>query len=390
MIITAELAQRIVDRIMPIVQQNVNIMNSSGMIIGSGQKDRINTCHKGAEDVAASGEELEIYPHDLERYPGTLPGLNWPIVLGTQTVGVVGVSGHPDTVRNTAKLVKMVTELILEREMLIDEFQSNMQLREQFVQLLLTGKSGENDAQLVKMANLLRFDLSLPRLVAVVDIKRMLEDACKQYGSFDLVISRTRESLKQLTEASPLIDSTDMVVFVENEFIILKHFPLTACSETYHQWGVRFIQMMENGSQYDSLSMGLGSQVQSPLELRYSYTEALFAQTMNAGKAKVAAIHDYNTLVSYLIGEPGAVETCMVFNNLKERISKKFECKYDMTNTIHTLLEHNLNISSAAKALFVHRNTLVFRLERLKELTGLCPGQFLNHAILCKMLFHSK
>jgi carbohydrate diacid regulator len=98
MILTGELAQKIVDNIMPIVHQNVNIMNSAGIIIASGQKQRLNSFHKGAKDVIDNGAVVEIYPKTLTvtRFP---PGLNWPIVLGRQTIGVVGVSGHPDAVR---------------------------------------------------------------------------------------------------------------------------------------------------------------------------------------------------------------------------------------------------------------------------------------------------
>lgn len=388
MIITAPLAQMIVDSIMPIVQQNINIMNSAGVIIGSGQKSRISTFHQGAKDVLESGNFIEIYPDDTARYPGSLPGLNWPIALGKQIVGVVGISGHPDMVRDTAKLVKMVTELILERENLIEEIQANMQLRDQFIELLLSDKSADNYTQITKMAALLRFDLNHPRLIAVVDISNMLEDALKQYGTLDLVTSRTRENIKQLVEASDLISAKDMVAFSERELVILKHFPLTADSETITEWSLALIQMLKAEFPGDTLTLGVGSLTSSPLELRFSLSEALFAQKANTADASSATtIFDFNILVSYLVTQPGSLETCQTYKQLKELTCTTLNRKYDMKNTINALLKHNLNISATAKALFVHRNTLVFRLEKLKELTGLCPHQFLNHAMLCKLLF---
>ena len=39
--------------------------------------------------------------------------------------------------------------------------------------------------------------------------------------------------------------------------------------------------------------------------------------------------------------------------------------------TIHKFFENNLNVSETARKLFVHRNTLVYRLEKIKKLTGL-------------------
>ena len=39
--------------------------------------------------------------------------------------------------------------------------------------------------------------------------------------------------------------------------------------------------------------------------------------------------------------------------------------------TINKFFENNLNVSETARKLFVHRNTLVYRLEKIKKLTGL-------------------
>ena len=44
--------------------------------------------------------------------------------------------------------------------------------------------------------------------------------------------------------------------------------------------------------------------------------------------------------------------------------------------TIHKFFENNLNVSETARKLFVHRNTLVYRLEKIKTLTGLDLREF--------------
>ena len=44
--------------------------------------------------------------------------------------------------------------------------------------------------------------------------------------------------------------------------------------------------------------------------------------------------------------------------------------------TIHKFFENNLNVSETARRLFVHRNTLVYRLEKIKKLTGLDLREF--------------
>ena len=44
--------------------------------------------------------------------------------------------------------------------------------------------------------------------------------------------------------------------------------------------------------------------------------------------------------------------------------------------TIHKFFENNLNASETARKLFVHHNTLVYRLEKIKKLTGLDLREF--------------
>ena len=39
--------------------------------------------------------------------------------------------------------------------------------------------------------------------------------------------------------------------------------------------------------------------------------------------------------------------------------------------TIQKFFENNLNISETARQLYIHRNTLVYRLEKIQKLTGL-------------------
>ncbi len=52
--------------------------------------------------------------------------------------------------------------------------------------------------------------------------------------------------------------------------------------------------------------------------------------------------------------------------------------------TIQKFFENNLNVSETSRKLFVHRNTLVYRLERIKKLTGLDLREF-DDAIVFKV-----
>ena len=56
----------------------------------------------------------------------------------------------------------------------------------------------------------------------------------------------------------------------------------------------------------------------------------------------------------------------------------------DTLETINKFFENNLNVSETSRKLFVHRNTLVYRLEKIKKITGLDLREF-DHAIVFKV-----
>lgn len=371
---------------MPIVEQNINIMDNQSIIIGSGQKKRINTFHQGARDVIHNIKTVEIYPNDLDQYSGSYPGLNMPIILNDQVIGVVGVTGHPDEVRDIARMVKMVTELILEQEVTLEEVRSQNQLRENFATLLLSDNADTNHNKLLKTAKLLKYDLSLSRLVLVIDIQPLLDFAFKTYGLNDLVASRAKETLVQLASKPPHVNHQDLVVFIEDRLIILKHFQSETPEATYIEWSSNLLTLL-NSTNQEPVKMGLGSLAMHYTALGHSYQEALFALKICKTQNAISTIHDFDILSAYLMEKINKDEPCQPIETIKAKLNIGLTRKYDMGNTVVSLLNNNLNITHTAKNLYIHRNTLLFRLGKLKEATGLDPCRFLNHAILCKIIF---
>ena len=52
--------------------------------------------------------------------------------------------------------------------------------------------------------------------------------------------------------------------------------------------------------------------------------------------------------------------------------------------TVRAFFEYNLNVSETSRKLFVHRNTLVYRLEKIRKITGLDLREF-DHAVTFKV-----
>jgi DNA-binding PucR family transcriptional regulator len=74
----------------------------------------------------------------------------------------------------------------------------------------------------------------------------------------------------------------------------------------------------------------------------------------------------------------------LLFSDLKSQTSQRYIQKVmgslseDLTETLETFLNHDLSISETAKALFIHRNTLIYRLDRITEFTGYNPRKIVG------------
>ena len=64
-------------------------------------------------------------------------------------------------------------------------------------------------------------------------------------------------------------------------------------------------------------------------------------------------------------------DTCRRFLREVYGSDTPVELDEETRSTVDTFFDHNLNVSETARRLFVHRNTLVYRLEKLRQLTGL-------------------
>ena len=130
--------------------------------------------------------------------------------------------------------------------------------------------------------------------------------------------------------------------------------------------------------------IGIGTVAEHLRELADSYKEAQTA--IEVGKVfdtEKSIMHYENLGIGRLIYQLPTT-LCEIF--LSEVFKKNSIESLDQETlfTINKFFENNLNVSETSRKLFVHRNTLVYRLEKIKKLTGLDLRQF-DHAIVFKV-----
>ncbi len=123
----------------------------------------------------------------------------------------------------------------------------------------------------------------------------------------------------------------------------------------------------------DPLAMGIGRPVDALIGLRDSYREARQAQTMARRLAEPNALYFGELNVYRLLFQLEDNPELATFADevLGSLIVYDRAQGTDLVQTLAAYFMHKGNLSQTAEALFVHRNTLLYRMERIKEIGGL-------------------
>lgn len=135
---------------------------------------------------------------------------------------------------------------------------------------------------------------------------------------------------------------------------------------------------------YFNALIGIGTCVTGIKDLARSFKEAQVALEVGKVFDTEKTIVSYDNLgIARLIYQ---LPTTLCDMFLKEVFKRGSIDSLDQETlfTIQKFFENNLNVSETSRKLFVHRNTLVYRLEKIKKLTGLDLREF-DDAIVFKV-----
>lgn len=139
-----------------------------------------------------------------------------------------------------------------------------------------------------------------------------------------------------------------------------------------------------NSEFYVKVSIGIGTVVDNIKDLARSYKEAQVAFEVGKVFDTEKNIVSYENLgIGRLIYQLPTT-LCEMFLQEVFKNGSLDTLDRETLMTIQCFFENNLNVSETSRKLFVHRNTLVYRLEKIRKLTGLDLREF-DHAITFKV-----
>ncbi len=133
-----------------------------------------------------------------------------------------------------------------------------------------------------------------------------------------------------------------------------------------------------------AVTVGIGTVITGVKDLSKSYREAQIAIEVGRAFDEEKCISNYESLgIGRLIYQLPTT-LCELFLSEVFKSGSIDSLDRETLLTIQKFFENNLNVSETSRQLYVHRNTLVYRLDKVQKITGL-DLRILDHAIVFKV-----
>ena len=342
------LFQGIINQMREVLDRTIGVVDESGTVIACSELGQIGEARKGIISAGVfSGEQICVDNCTYKAF-GNFVHPDYAVF----------VDGTDDMSKHYADIIAVSLDQIKQNN--DEKFDRSNFVKNVILDNILPGdiyiKSRElhfnNDASRVVFLIRVTQDTD----VSVYDvIQNFFPDKTK-----DLVIDINEKDIALVKEVRPNVDSKD-----------LEKLARSICDTLSTEF-------------YCNAVVGIGTRVTGIKDLAHSFKEAQVALEVGKVFDTEKSIISYENLgIARLIYQ---LPTTLCDMFLKEVFKRGSIDSLDQETlfTIQKFFENNLNVSETSRKLFVHRNTLVYRLEKIKKLTGLDLREF-DDAIVFKV-----
>ncbi|MFD0826711.1 PucR family transcriptional regulator [Neobacillus sp. M.A.Huq-85] len=266
------------------------------------------------------------------------------------------------------------TILALERIKAKEIEEVKLKIRQDFFDDLLTGKISSIDSiQTLCDLHGLKSDYKYYCIVIDAEPIKSIEDddmITKKYRLENIA----KKSVHLIYDASNKVNGKISCFYRNNRIITLvgkKEYKPSSTIDEAKKFSNHIYEILNKEVSNASFSIGIGSQYKTITTLYKSFSEANEAIRMMkqfGGSLRVSHFDDYS-IYHFLSSN---IKTSELEGFFMKSIGKIYDHDKEHGTSYLTTLEsyfnNNQNLSETAKAMFIHRNTLIYRIEKIKEI----------------------
>lgn len=364
--ISHTLAQQIVNTIKDVCSYDINFINSSGTIIASTNSARIGAFHEIGRKAAVTGTTIEVAESD--NFTGTRQGINMPLYHEDRLLAVIGITGSPEKVRKYAFLAQRITSLLI-REQELGQYSRHQADKKQFVISSLLHGDTQNPEYLLKCLKEFQIDPDTPKRLILIHTY----PAASGQNYTDSV-SGSVLSEHQIQNFFKTAGITLYTFRYPGDYLaVADNSGFSALSGTLHNFAKKHA---------DTLDIAVGRSV-SLYQLGLSLTTAETA-------LRSLSFHQPSTdnicAENYAVFDDLTLE--IVLSSVSPEDREEFSGKTirqlssDEKELLRTYFSLEMSLADTAEKLFLHKNTLQYKLNHIYKKCGLNPRKFRDAVLL--------
>ena len=234
----------------------------------------------------------------------------------------------------------------------------------------------------------LRGELAGSELEALSHEHQLPSDLERCVFVFHIVQTDNERAYDLLKDITPLQDKDVLIDMDRHTVVLLKDVSEENDLEELNQFA-QALQETLMGETAHQMTIGIGRPRRTIDEMRESYTEARRAIEVGRIFKPDESIFVYSRLIleRFLMELPQDISAYyhnLLFNRKNQRLFNE-----EMLYTIDMFFKKDLNLSDTARQLYIHRNTLVYRLDKVQKQIGLDLRSF-EDAVTFKILMELK
>ena len=343
------LFQTIVHQMKDVVGRAIGVIDENGIVIASSELGKIGESRQRVKDELPYSQDTMVYDGYTYRF----------IDAQDKTDAIVFVEGDD---AHAVKMCQLIAISLYNIKGLYDDKYD----KGSFIKNIILDNILPSDIYV--KSNELHFNTDDKRAVLVIKFQNAMGSA-----PYEIIESLVPDKSK------------DYVISIsEQDIVVVKEVAEDAIGEDVEKFANALLKDISAEIGGAKLLIGVSSIVDNLKDLARAYKEAKISLEVGKVFDIEHPVMSYENLgIGRLIYQlPSTL--CEIFLSEVFKRGSLDSLDRETLMTVQSFFENNLNVSETSRKLFVHRNTLVYRLEKIRKLTGLDLREF-DHAVTFKV-----
>lgn len=388
--LTELVAESIVNKLSALLKKKITVSNAMGDVLASSDLAETGKNYEDLKQAVESKTEMDVVGAATKTALGE--GLIVPISYSGEVIGAVFVEDKLDEYKHYRHILSTTIDLLINQNMVIDNFPYKNKIKDNFVFGLLHRKLSLEDSKVREEAELFEINLSRDKVVVIVSVNGFWENlfgtnlSASEDEKQTMLATYKKRIFQAFSQFFGRLSACSVSYFGSDTFVVL-------VDELYSMDGKEMIDLIRQKTddfhklvadqfeKYNEILIGVGSFYRGREGAILAYEEARRALNLAitiGEKRKVYHIDDLGMIATLAGGNKKWQD------NFVKRLLMKLIAEDYLLETVEVFFNKNMSLTQTSKELKIHRNTLLYRLDKIKKVTGLDPRKF-NDAMELKV-----